>query len=210
MTDKEIIRALECHDDLSFNRNACERCPILNHIDCGHKLAGNALALINRQQAKIEALQMDNRQLQSDIINANCNGDQIALLFEEEKKECDRLRAEIEKIHNLAEQGNKKLYETLDYRAEKITELESEIEKLEKENENLKEQFHYLDVECCRLEKENERLISNLEAMAQSMPTMAKAERAEAVKEFAERLKKETIYATNKEIDNLVKEMVGE
>jgi hypothetical protein len=34
--------------------------------------------------------------------------------------------------------------------------------------------------------------------------------KAEAVKEFAERLKRETIYATNKEIDNLVKEMVGE
>jgi sugar-specific transcriptional regulator TrmB len=146
MTDKEIIRALECHDDLSFNRNACKRCPILNHIDCGSKLAGNALDLINRQQAEIA-----------------------------------------------------------DEKAKKV-----------------------ICADVIRHQKEEiERLISNIEAMAQSMPTMAKADRAEAVKEFAERLKKEIskeIYTywndigggyylaedVLPDIDNLVKEMVGD
>ena len=66
---------------------------------------------------------------------------------------------------------------------------------------------------------EIERLISNIEAMAQSMPTMAKADRAEAVKEFAERLKKHTttlfdwsevVEISVDDLDDLVEEMVGE
>lgn len=61
-------------------------------------IAIKAIKESNRQQSKIQALEMDNRQLQNDIINANCNGDYIALLFEEEKKECDKLRAEIEDL----------------------------------------------------------------------------------------------------------------
>lgn len=54
MTDNEILKALECHSETSYNQNACERCPILNHCDCGGKMAQNALDLINRQQAEIE------------------------------------------------------------------------------------------------------------------------------------------------------------
>lgn len=41
--------------------------------------------LINRQQAKIEALQMDNEQLQIDIINANIN-------LEHQQKEIEQLK----------------------------------------------------------------------------------------------------------------------
>lgn len=77
MTDNEIIRALECHENLSANRNACERCPILNHWDCGGKMASNALSLIKRQKAEIERLKEDNEALNSavnsalDIVNSN-------------------------------------------------------------------------------------------------------------------------------------------
>ena len=68
-----------------------------------------------------------------------------------------------------------------------------------------------------RQQAEIERLETNCLSMAQTMPNMAKAERTEAVKEFAERLK--VIGARNnaghilfveKNFDNLVKEMVGE
>ncbi len=55
MTDNEILKALECHSETSYNQNACERCPILNHCDCGGKMAQNALDLINRQKEIIEA-----------------------------------------------------------------------------------------------------------------------------------------------------------
>ena len=71
---------------------------------------------------------------------------------------------------------------------------------------------------------EIERLETNCLSMAQTMPNMAKAERAEAVKEFAERLKEYVesydvttgyrvtiVQAVEEEtIDNLVKEMAGE
>ena len=71
------------------------------------------------------------------------------------------------------------------------------INRQKAEIERLKEQFRYLDVECERLEKVNETA------------------KAEAIKEFAERLK-EQIYIKKdrlfyaEKIDNLVKEMVGD
>lgn len=76
-----------------------------------------------------------------------------------------------------------------------------------------------------RQQVEIDVLKTNCLSMAQSMPNIAKAERAEAIKEFAERLKENKIdidvsfgYGREVyteavaviEIDNLVKEMVGD
>ena len=68
-----------------------------------------------------------------------------------------------------------------------------------------------------RLQKENEVMKTNCNSMCMSMPNMAKAERAEAIKEFAKRFVNEKCaYCTvdtdemvffKKDIDNLVKEM---
>ena len=68
-----------------------------------------------------------------------------------------------------------------------------------------------------RLQKENEVMKTNCNSMCMSMPNMAKAERAEAIKEFAERLKHFIIpqkadgytreIVLKRDIDNLVKEM---
>ena len=55
MTDAEIKKALECH--ASKDLATCEECPLLNIQDCAYKLSENALDLINRQQAKIEAFE---------------------------------------------------------------------------------------------------------------------------------------------------------
>lgn len=108
-------------------------------------LMSNTLDIITRQKAKIEALEMDNAQLQSDNINANMNR--------------EHLQAEIERL------------------------------------------------------KGWDRWI-----VSESHAPIIKKARAEAIKEFAERLKEKAItyytiighWVSVKDIDNLVKEMEGE
>lgn len=78
MTDNEIIKALEATaswvcDECKFHGEMCDG------DKCEKVIAENALALINHQKAEIEALQMDKKQLQSDVINANQNWDHIKL-----------------------------------------------------------------------------------------------------------------------------------
>ena len=133
-TDNDIIKALE--DWLkNFEGKAVDYMKI-----------SFALDLINRQKAEIKALQMDNKQLETDNCNANMN--------------CEHLQAEIERL----EKGSLK------------------------------------------------------EAMTFNSKTIAKAT-AEAVKEFAERIKENTFTYSGEIriydavmvewIDKCVKEMVG-
>ena len=63
-----------------------------------------------------------------------------------------------------------------------------------------------------RQQAEIERLNNNISAVAITLSNSAKETRAEAIKEFAERLKrlKQMPLITTVDIDNLVKEMVGE
>lgn len=98
MTDNEIIRALECHEDLSVNRNACERCPILNHWDCGGKMASNALALINRQKAEIERLEELVYLADSETANVR------DLYFEEKSERAEAIKEFAEKLKELNSQ----------------------------------------------------------------------------------------------------------
>jgi DNA repair exonuclease SbcCD ATPase subunit len=128
MTDKEIIRALECCCDAELKSDCIKlKCPFFDYEihNCKNEdenvMYRFALALINRQQAEVEKLELLNASLTD-----SCDG---------YIKAVNTYRAEIE------------------------------------------------------------RLTSNIEAMAQSMPTMAKADRAEAVKEFAERLHAEIVEA---------------
>ena len=76
MTDKEIIKALECCADL-FD---CTDCPCKEFCGDLGKLQQNALDLINRQQAEIERL----------TINMNAFG----LGMKQEKERADTIRAE--------------------------------------------------------------------------------------------------------------------
>ena len=55
MTDKEIIKALECHSVSTIAK--CQCCPYRYEANCGHQMTRDALDLINRQQAEIERLQ---------------------------------------------------------------------------------------------------------------------------------------------------------
>lgn len=76
MTDNEIIKALKlCVTNDYFGHN-CKVCPFKPHgAVCTSVMLRCVFELINRQKAEIEALRMDNQQLQSDIANANMNAD---------------------------------------------------------------------------------------------------------------------------------------
>ena len=55
MTDKEIIKALEC----CIKHTECPECPMKGTRNCISELNKNALDLINRQQAEIERLTVE-------------------------------------------------------------------------------------------------------------------------------------------------------
>lgn len=65
-TDEEVIKALECHADLDVS--CYGRCKYANEMRCGSKMAKDALALINRQKAEIERLQVELDDLKRDAI----------------------------------------------------------------------------------------------------------------------------------------------
>ena len=93
MTDNEIIKALEC---CANETGSCLGCPLINCIeDCLQIKSKNALDLINCQKAEIERLQMDNKQLQSDVINANQNWDHIKGLWECEKEKVESAKQKV-------------------------------------------------------------------------------------------------------------------
>ena len=91
-----------------------------------------------------------------------------------------------------------------------INRQKAEIERLTVENKALFEQIRYLDVECERLENLN----FDRDVTIGELYIKLEAAKAEAIKEFAERLKadyKNKCMGLSFErcIDNLVKEMVG-
>ena len=63
MTDKEIIKALEC----CFMEQQCNYCPLYKEhsADCLDTVLKNAHALITRQQAENENLKVENQSLRS-------------------------------------------------------------------------------------------------------------------------------------------------
>lgn len=96
MTDNEIIKGLE----RCINKDLV----VFYHIEKNATVAGDWLEsktpitirdvtrVITNLQAEIEALQMDNKQLQSDVIVAKQNYDHIKELWEKEKAGREKLR----------------------------------------------------------------------------------------------------------------------
>lgn len=109
MTDKEIIKALECCADL-FD---CISCPCKDFCGDLGKLQQNALDLINRQQAEIEYLQGEREVLLEDIHHS---ADQINEQFEE----IERLQKENNQFADIG-----KMYSEI--RAEAIKEFAENI-----------------------------------------------------------------------------------
>lgn len=79
MTDNEIIKALECYLGVQV---PCSSCEYKSEFSCRKAMEKDALDLINRQKAKIEALLMDNSQLQTDNFNAIENAKDLSVAVE--------------------------------------------------------------------------------------------------------------------------------
>ncbi len=66
MTDKKIIKALECCQT-SYDKR-CEECPYQNYkFICNNKMKKDALDLINHQKAEIERSKTDNLSMQKTL-----------------------------------------------------------------------------------------------------------------------------------------------
>ena len=105
MTDNEIIKALEC----CARPVHCRDCPYMGHNPCRGELITDTFNLVNRQkaeisvkrkllcnaEAKIKALEMDNAQLNSDIINATQNLDHMVGLLAAEKEKVKKAKQKV-------------------------------------------------------------------------------------------------------------------
>lgn len=101
-----------------------------------------------------------------------------------------------------------------------LAEKDREVERLTAEKDQLIKTFGECQAEATKAlvdkDKEIERLKNNISAMAVTMRNCAKATRAEAIRAFVKRLKRECLIDRGYEIlhegtiDNLVKEMVGD
>lgn len=118
MTDKDIIKALEC-----CANGYCENCPFFPTREHCLSIDSLIIDLLNRQQAEIfklqaknEALEMDNKQLDCDVFNALMN--------------LEAAQAEIEKLELL----NASLTDSCDGYIKAVNIYRAEIERL-KENE---------------------------------------------------------------------------
>ncbi len=183
MTDNEIIKALEC----CSNKNAmhCSECSYYDHsATCILMLVSDALDLINRLQSEKEALINGQETLQKYIA--------------EQKAEIADLQDEI--------------------KCEKETN-----EHLSAENIALQKECDYQKAEIERLTEAGKEAVScftRMESLYKIKCKELEIARAEAIKEFAERLKgllslnvrlsNEDYLDIATDIDNLVKEMVGD
>lgn len=169
MTDKDIIKALEC-----CNTQNCADCPLYNGNSFSEKCKAICLkevaSLINRQQSEIERLRKE--------VNL------VSIQFQDLQERYEEEQAEIERL-----------------------------EKIEIEIDDFCRRL-------CRMRMLNGNAIASYE----DLQNYIQEEKSEAIKEFAERLKKsddfydciraignvdKIDYMINI-IDNLVKEMVGE
>lgn len=168
MTDKAIIKALECCS--SGEAMICEECPL--NEECYNDeldLAELALDIINRQQEQLEA----------------------------------------------AANGQETLQKALAEKDREVAELNSDLKLLKNDYDCLKTNFDETVEKNKRL---RDKAIGLTAEKEQLIKTFGECQ-AEAVREFAERLKEEQsfydgqetrIYLTEKDLDNLVKEMVGD
>ena len=172
MTDKEIIKALEC---CTLSKQICPKnCPLANDRGCMVKVKENALDLINRQEAEIERLK--------DIL------------------------IKLRELHDRA----KGIIATQNREIEQL----KEDKHLDKE---IKDYPSYLDYPL-HTPKSKER--NTDKPNDKHINTPFNHIKAESVKEFVERLKKDKTTAISlykftevvrvTDIDNLLKEMVGD
>lgn len=110
MTDKEIMKALECCGDEEMLK-WCTDCPYFDKENdfCQEDLSRDALDLINRQQAEIEKYRkldelaekcienqkLEIKQLEGDILEEKLNYSHIKELYEEEKAKVEKAKQKV-------------------------------------------------------------------------------------------------------------------
>lgn len=113
MTDKEIIKALEC-----CISPECDNCPYDGDDllrPCNHNLMKDALDLINRQQTAIDVYMQENDRLKTAYIQVSMDRDEIKAENDELKREREVM---LEDIHHSADQINEQIEELEDARRE--------------------------------------------------------------------------------------------
>lgn len=233
LTDNELKKIYELcsSDDVVCDNN----CPLIDETNCTVCIAKTALDLINRKDAQITELTEENEDIKRivglmnkrqyyrkfvDEVFRKQKGkeltdpdfDYIYHLYFEQKAEIERLTNKLEQreemMANLGVELTTMRGAANSYKMH-YEKAQAEIEKLQKHNEMV--------LENCRIfnkgveEATNKRFLEAIDVV-----------KTEAIKEFAERLKNEFVqeirvyngYASvkgiSKNIDNLVKEMVGE
>lgn len=187
-----------------MERNA-ERC-----VSCGATIPEGRMVCPGceeaaRAKAKIEALQMDKEQLQSDIINANQNFDHIKELWEKEK----------EKVA-FAKQKLIKACRDLQTAKAENEELVGNIDRLKAELFDKTEHLKTAEAEIERLKEDNE-IKSSKRANIFEIVNAFERGKAEAYKECIDKIQNQiknnnAISAEwlRKYLDNLLQELVGD
>ena len=185
MTDKEIIKAMECLEGCDLN---CRDCPYSQgsfYPICQRRVAKDALNLINRQQEQLEAAIAGQETLQKALA--------------EKGREVERLTAEKEQLIKTFGECQAEATKALVEKDKEIKRLKNNV-------------FCSVVIDEGKMRNIVNEKVAEFELDIESI-------KSEAIKEFAERLKEEQsfydgqetrIYLTEKDLDNLVKEMVGD
>lgn len=124
MTDSEfIIKGLECHED---ENNSCDDCPY-RACGCSLVLCGDALDLINRQQAEIENItekfncqQTVYADLSKIIKDKNA---EIERLNEEKAKFDNTILYDLEQVNKIAEKSKSEAVKEFEYKLLDVSHL---------------------------------------------------------------------------------------
>lgn len=109
MTDKEIIKALECCRDKIFK--GCDNCAMDEDNDCIEIVCANVLNLIHRQQAEIERLERANKILSKNADDAFQEGlNEAQDLYAEQVKNEVKAEAIKEFADRLKDEINQAIY----------------------------------------------------------------------------------------------------
>ena len=195
LEDNEIIKALKCCNEKTASE--CSECPLLKGDCSEYDLYKLALDLINRQNKtlKYQAEQ---------IID-------LKIKVKEQRAEIENLTAFADKFKDKAEQ----LEIEKSAMQHKIDSQKAEIEKFEKIDHFAQKTIDLQTAEIKKIEAEIERLQAEGLQINETFMGFVNKCKAEAIKEFAERLSNLTasywLDNINKgHINNLVKEMVGD
>ena len=103
MTDKEIIKDLECCANCEDCFYGITNCSLGEEVECRSLLAQNALDLITRQQAEIDNLKVENQSLRS-------AANSLKMHYEEAQAEVERLKENLNiELDNFASEYDDKI-----------------------------------------------------------------------------------------------------